>query len=86
MLFSIFINNEHDQDGKNDRGLNEDKVLDKKKLKEMTFWVVGRRKLRRLHSNAEWLIEGDFFICFNDSLEQVLVEMAFDICFSKLAI
>lgn len=61
------------------------RVIDKSKLREMSFWVVGRRKLRRVDSKSEWKSHGDLFICFNDSLDHVLVELAFDVGFSKLA-
>jgi hypothetical protein len=56
----------------------------KKATKELNFWVVGRRKLQRI--NSKWINLGDFFICFHDSCEQILLEMAFDIGFGKLAI
>ena len=56
------------------------------KLKEMNFWVVGRRKLSRRNSKSEWKNYGDFFICFNDTVDQILVELAFDFAFTKFAI
>lgn len=56
------------------------------KLKEMTFWVVGRRKMKRIGAKSDWTHVGDFFVCFNDSVDQVLLELAFDMGFAKLAI
>lgn len=65
---------------------SDPKPVDRRNFKEMSFWVVGRRKLRRSDPKSEWRNQGDFFICFHDSLDQVLVELAFDIGFSKLAL
>lgn len=64
---------------------DEDKNFDKTKLKEISFWVVGRRKLQRVDSKSHWENQGDFFLCFHDALDQILIEHAFDIGFSKLA-
>lgn len=52
----------------------------------MTFWVVGRRKMKRMAPKSNWTHVGDFFVCFNDSVDQVLLELAFDMGFAKLAI
>ena len=57
--------------------------IDRQKMKELNFWVVGRRKLKRVAD--EWVNLGDLFICFHDSVEDILVELAFDIGFAKMS-
>ena len=58
-----------------------------KDVKELCFWVVGRRKLHRPTLKSDkWQSQGDFFICFHDHLDQALVEIAFDVGFSKLGL
>ena len=58
-----------------------------KDVKELCFWVVGRRKLHRPTLKSDkWQSQGDFFICFRDNLDQALVEIAFDVGFSKLGL
>jgi hypothetical protein len=84
VLFSLLVDDEARQ---LKLAKNPDKKDDLSKMKEMNFWVVGRRKFKRAGVNkSKWTSMGDFFICFNDSLDQVLIELAFDIGFSKLAI
>lgn len=57
------------------------------KPKEITFWVVGRRKMHRSDlSSNQWSVVKDFYVCFNDSIDQVLLELAFDVGFGKLTI
>lgn len=90
VLFSLFIDPDLQLENNNKKGGAKQiekppRVVDKSKLREMSFWVVGRRKLRRVDSKSEWKSHGDLFICFNDSLDHVLVELAFDMGFSKLA-
>lgn len=63
--------------------LKSGKGVDKSKLKELNFWVVGRRRLQRANSSLEWDNLGDFFVCFHDSLDNLLIEIAFDFGFSK---
>jgi hypothetical protein len=55
----------------------------KEKFKEITFWVVGRRKFKFNNDKNVLKNLGDFYICFHDSLDQVLLELAFDIGFGK---
>ena len=54
------------------------------KIKELNFWVVGRRRLKQI--NSKWISLGDFFICFHDAADQILIELAFDIGMCKMAI
>jgi len=54
-----------------------------KKPKEMSFWVVGRRRLNKSMSQTH--TSGDVFVCFADLAEQILIELAFDLGFSKFA-
>jgi hypothetical protein len=56
------------------------------KPKEINFWVVGRRKMYKSNSSSKWLIVKDFYVCFNDTIDQVLLELAFDVGFGKLTI
>lgn len=98
VLFSLFIDpmgnyvsNEKltgNQNQKSTTNPNNERsrFIDKTKFREISFWVVGRRKLRRDDPSSAWKSHGDLFICFNDSLDHVLVELAFDMGFSKLAI
>jgi hypothetical protein len=67
--------------------------LDRTKIKEMNFWVIGRRKFKRIALTDmgnqlinEWNCLGDFYVCFHDSCEEILLELAFDIGFSKSSI
>ena len=43
----------------------------------MNYWVVGRRELKNT--------KRDFFICFHDSVPDILQEIAFDIGFSRFS-
>jgi len=54
------------------------------KIKELNFWVVGRRRLKQI--NSKWISLGDFFICFHDAADQILIELAFDIGMCKMSI
>ena len=54
----------------------------KEKYKEITFWVVGRRKFTFTKENILKNL-GDFYVCFHDSVDQVLLELAFDLGFGK---
>jgi len=56
------------------------------KMKEMNFWVVGRQRLERQNSNSLWINAGELYLCFNDTIDDVLLELAFDAGFAKLAI
>lgn len=56
------------------------------KVKELTFWVVGRRRMKRMSPNSPWKSLGDFFVCFHDSADQIILELAFDIGACKIAV
>lgn len=82
VLFKLLINDETRQLR---LAKNPDRKDDMSKMKEMNFWVVGRRKFKRdSNKPTSWTSLGDFFVCFNDSLDQILMELAFDVGFSKL--
>ena len=43
----------------------------------LNYWVVGRRELRNMNK--------DFFICFHDTVPEILQEIAFDLGFSRFS-
>jgi len=55
------------------------------KAKELNFWVVGRRRMKRTAAESTWKNLGDFYICYHDSADQILLELAFDIGFCKIS-
>lgn len=52
--------------------------------KVMNFWVVGRRRLQRTDPQSKWIVVGDCFVCFADNLESFVLELAFDMGYSKM--
>ncbi|CAF0843916.1 unnamed protein product [Brachionus calyciflorus] len=76
VLFDLFMDDEKTK--------TKQKNDDKSKMKEFNFWVVGRRKLQRVDTNSEWINLGDFFVCFHDNLEDIILELAFDIGCAKM--
>ena len=79
VLFNLVIDDQLKSDGQHSSSNSS-------KVKEMNFWVVGRRKMQRLNPSTQWTNLGDFFVCFNDSIDQLLLELAFDVGFGKLTI
>ena len=55
------------------------------KAKELNFWVVGRRRMKRTSVGSAWKNLGDFYICYHDSADQILLELAFDVGFCKIS-
>lgn len=95
VLFNILIPDEHTNplnptgeklDSKNTATIGSFTPPCAHKTKELNFWVVGRRRFKRCDSNSEWSQQGDVFLCFHDAAEQILLELAFDIGFSKKTI
>ncbi|RNA03712.1 inturned isoform X1 [Brachionus plicatilis] len=69
-----------------DMEIEDGKQPANKARKELNFWVVGRRKLQRKDSQSKWVVIGDFFVCFHDNLEDVVLELAFDLGFIQVRI
>jgi hypothetical protein len=54
----------------------------------MTFWCIGRRKLKMITRNSsyknttnsanEQTNVSDFFVCFRDNTDNLLIELAFN--------
>ena len=89
VLFNLLLNEEHLHTKKLEKpNMTPAEVAAnlKTKMREINFWVVGRRRLHRADKNAKWISQGDFFICFHDDIDGILLELAFDVGFSKLAI
>jgi len=91
VLFNLLLNEEHLNAAKNKiekPNMSQAEVAAhlKSKMREISFWVVGRRRLHRDNKNAKWISQGDFFICFHDEIDDILLELAFDVGFSKLAV
>ena len=90
VLFNLLLNEESVHQKKNEKLNNASPAeLDahlRSKMREIHFWVVGRRRLYRANKHGKWTSRGDFFICFHDAIDDILLELAFDIGFSKLAV
>jgi hypothetical protein len=91
VLFNLLLNEEHLNAAKNkiekpNMSPAEVAAHLKSKMREISFWVVGRRRLHRDNKNSKWISQGDFFICFHDEIDDILLELAFDVGFSKLAV
>ena len=90
ILFNLLINDvKHENNKKNEKISQAELAAQlKSKMKCINFWVVGRRRLHRERNSksSKWINNGDFFICFHDSVEDILLELAFDLAFAKLAI
>lgn len=89
VLFNLLLNEEHLHGKKLEKpNMSPAEVAAhlKTKMREIHFWVVGRRRLHRSDKNSDWISKGDFYICFHDEIDDILLELAFDVGFSKLAI
>ncbi len=82
VLFNLTI----DESARMLEGQNPALCQQQTKVKEMNFWVVGRQRLSRKSLGSAWTKAGEIYLCFNDSIDQVLLELAFDAGFAKLAI
>ena len=85
VLFNIILTDEKLEQLNNKSNQNSIQMAcTSSKIKELNFWVVGRRRLKQI--NSKWISLGDFFICFHDAADQILIELAFDIGMCKMAI
>jgi hypothetical protein len=85
ILFKLILSSESINAG------NKITVLkDNSKMRQANFWVIGRRKIKRSklgidsgNSTESKAIRSyeDFFVCFFDTLDNILIELAFDVGF-----